>query len=751
MNRFPIVVILLLALSNCSYTMDLAKNSKPGTYIVLGSDAIPSEKTAAFELAKYLKLITGASIPVSSTHAPGKPAIYIGQTSISKSMLPGYDWNTLKADGILIKTIGNSMVIAGDRPRGTLYALYTFLESYLGCRWWTPEVESIPKRSSISIGKIDYTYTPKLFYRETWFQKVMQQNPAFCVKMKLNGHFNQIPEEWGGSHFFVGWCHTFGQFIPADKYFADHPEWFSEIDGKRVSNMSQLCLTNPEMKKEMIRNALQAIKARPNAAIVSISQNDYPTTYCQCDKCKAAVAKYGGIQSGLILEFVNSVAEEIEKTYPNIWVETLAYQYSRKPPINIVPRKNVLIRLSTLECDFSQPLTSDTNRGFHDDIVGWQKIAPRMFIWDYTINFGEFHFPHPNINVLPVNMKFFADNNAVGIFEQGDGFNQGVEFDPLRTYMAAKYIWNPYIDAEKVKLEFLNGFYGKAGPYLNEYIKLLQTAVQRDGYYLKYHQRTTPYLHAPDYIAAFKLFNSAMNAVKNNPKLLDRVKTERRSLELAFMLNTNTMKDEVYASKVIEPMDKIAWLDEFLRWAKATKNDWAGDGGAPLDMQYFRQRGFAKVNGPKPAAIANIPDSDWMDVQNDLFELYGDGTVVKQVTDEKATDKSAAQLFKGDCGDWAIQVPLFGPVNNGLDEVNVVVQMRMKAKGPNNAVKAGLYDFTMGKEIAVKELKGDELTDEYTDINLGKHKLTAGMKVYVAPMSNPDVETVEVDRVYVYK
>jgi hypothetical protein len=77
--------------------------------------------------------------------------------------------------------------------------------------------------------------------------------------------------------------------------------------------------------------------------------------------------------------------------------------------------------------------------------------------------------------------------------------------------------------------------------------------------------------------------------------------------------------------------------------------------------------------------------------------------------------------------------------------------MRMKAKGPKNAVKAGLYDFTMGKEIAVKELKGDELTDEYTDINLGKHKLNAGMKVYVAPMSNPEVETVEVDRVYVYK
>lgn len=728
--------------------------------IVLGYDALPSEKTAATELAKYLKLITDTVFPVVSSAMDGKPAIYVGQTSASKSMLPGFDWNSLKADGILIKTMGKNIVLAGDRPRGTMYAVYTFLEDYLGCRWWTPEVEAIPRKTFLSVGAIDYKYTPPFFYRDTFFKKVKQQNPAYCVKMKLNGNFSSIPEEWGGSHSFAGFCHTFGRLLPPSKYFAAHPEWFSEINGKRLfdqsedAQRSQLCLSNQEMKQELIRNALKTIRATPSASIVSISQNDAPTSYCQCDKCKAAVAKYGGIQSGLILEFVNSVAEEIEKSYPDIWVETLAYQYSRNPPINIVPRKNVLIRLSTIECDFSQPLNSHTNQEFHDNIVAWKKLAPRLFIWDYIVNFKNFHLPHPNINIMAENIRFFADNNAVGVFEQGDGFIQDAQFTPLKTYLAAKQMWNPCLDAEKVKLEFLNGYYGKAGSYLNDYIKLLQTAVLREKFYLKEEQETTPWLHAPDYIAAFKLFENAMNEVRDNPEQIERVRTERRSLEFAFVISSKMIKDEVLASKVIEPMDDVAWAGEFLKWAKTTKNNWSvsADYSPNMDMEYFRLKGFfGIVKGSKPSAIAGIPDKNWMDVQNNLFWLHQIGTSSKQITDEKASDKSAAQIIKCDNGDWSIRVPLDVPVRNELDEVNVVVQMRMKAKGMNNAVKVGIYDGAYSKVILEKIIKANELTDEYADIHLEKHKLTAGMCLYIAPMNNYDVETITVDRIYVYK
>ena len=53
---------------------------------------------------------------------------------------------------------------------------------------------------------------------------------------------------------------------------------------------------------------------------------------------------------------MNQVAEQVEKEFPNVWIETLAYQYTRKPPKMIPPRHNVVPSLCTIECDFSLPL-----------------------------------------------------------------------------------------------------------------------------------------------------------------------------------------------------------------------------------------------------------------------------------------------------------------------------------------------------------------------------------------------------------
>jgi hypothetical protein len=38
---------------------------------------------------------------------------------------------------------------------------------------------------------------------------------------------------------------------------------------------------------------------------------------------------------------LNKVAEAVEKEFPDVLVESLAYQYTRKPPKTIKPRDNV--------------------------------------------------------------------------------------------------------------------------------------------------------------------------------------------------------------------------------------------------------------------------------------------------------------------------------------------------------------------------------------------------------------------------
>jgi hypothetical protein len=192
--------------------------------------------------------------------------------------------------------------------------------------------------------------------------------------------------------------------VPPDKYFEAHPEWYSMIDGKRTHKNAQLCLSNNELRNFVVERVKQWIKESPGVSIISVSQNDWHGN-CQCPECKK-IDEREGSPSGSLLEFVNFIAEKIELEFPNVAIDTLAYQYTRKPPKTVKPRKNVIVRLCSIECNFREPLTHESNAKFADDILGWSKICNRLYIWDYTTDFAHYVQPHPNWFALGENLNF---------------------------------------------------------------------------------------------------------------------------------------------------------------------------------------------------------------------------------------------------------------------------------------------------------------------------------------------------------
>ena len=141
-------------------------------------------------------------------------------------------------------------------------------------------------------------------------------------------------------------------------------------------------------------------------------------------------------------------------------VESLAYQYTRKPPKTIKPRDNVLIRLCTIKCSYIQPLDGEQNRKFAADIEGWSKIARHLFIWDYTTNYNDYLGPHPNLRVLVPNVRYFIKHGAIGLFEEGEGD----DFCELKNWLLLRVMWEPNLDGEKLIGEFLSGYYGLMSP-----------------------------------------------------------------------------------------------------------------------------------------------------------------------------------------------------------------------------------------------------------------------------------------------
>ncbi len=572
-NLLMLLLFTLAATSVAGDGLTLARDGHSDYLIVLPTKPSSVEATAADELRGHLQKVTGAKLEILNENRarPDRKAILVGATERMKRLLPEVSLTSLGADGIVMKTVDGDLVLAGHPKRGTLYAVYTFLEDVVGCRWWTAEESFTPNRPTLEIPALDVVYAPKLKVREAFYLNAF--DGVFSARCKCNGHFNRVAKQYGGHERFAGFVHTFYPLLPPEKYFKEHPEWYSLIGGKRTHHRGQLCLTNEEMRRELVRNALALLRESPGAGMISISQNDWRGN-CQCEKCKA-IEEEEGAPSGLMIRFVNAVAEQIEKEFPNVLVETLAYQYTRKPPRHARPRGSVVVRLCSIECSFVQPLADGPqNEKFRGDIESWSRIAPRLYVWDYVTNFCNYILPHPNLPVLAPNIRFFVDHKVMALFEQGDYGSSIGDFVRLRAWLVAHLMWNPDQDENRLISEFLEGYYGAAAPHLLAYLNTINEAGRRSGVYLRcFMNGTSGWLSLDDLNTATRHFNKAMAAVADDPVLLRRVRRERMPLDHVWLRRYRSLKQIAQKEKkeFLGPTDPVVACREFIDLAHRHK------------------------------------------------------------------------------------------------------------------------------------------------------------------------------------
>ena len=137
-------------------------NGQSDYQIVLSQDAIPAEVTAAKELQSYLQKITDVKLPIVSEKSE-KPTIFVGQSKEIAQAFGGLDFSTLKPDEILLKTSGDDLFLSGERPRGSLYAVYELLENEFGVHFWSYDATDIPQTKTLELPKLDTRYAPTLF------------------------------------------------------------------------------------------------------------------------------------------------------------------------------------------------------------------------------------------------------------------------------------------------------------------------------------------------------------------------------------------------------------------------------------------------------------------------------------------------------------------------------------------------------------------------------------------------------------
>lgn len=481
---------------NLQKPLTLAVNRKANAHIV--TQDFPG---AAVILAEYLKKITGGSFPIQTV------------TDIYNDIILKKVKNE-NPDGFRYYIFDKDIVIEAPRAQAAVYAVYDFLETVCGCRYYTSTEEYVPFDGNLTVQFEPQQADPVLRYREVYYRDYFDS--AFAQKHKLTAG-EAKEEEWGF------WCHSFAALLPEEEYFEEHPEYFALYQGERIGKNAQPCLSHPDVLDIMVKNLRKKMEEKPQCRFWSVSQNDN-ASYCQCDACRQ-INEREGTPMGSVLDFVNKVAQE----FPDKVISTLAYWYTRKPPKTIRPAKNVHIMLCNIEANRGLPIESDVrSKESRDELLAWGEICDNITLWDYCIQFRNLVSPFPNLKVIPANIRFFTDHKVKMLFSQANREYEG-EFSALRGYLLAKCMWNPQADAWAVITDFCRGYYGAASEYILRYIEESTSAMEAAGGELNIFggpmDAKDSWMDEEHFYAYEAWMEEALDAVKTDPVLTYRVKS----------------------------------------------------------------------------------------------------------------------------------------------------------------------------------------------------------------------------------
>ncbi len=553
----------------------LAERGQARLPISITREACPGQERAAGELARYLRRITGADFAIARGTQP--------EGAIALAIEP-----SLEEEAFCLEITDRGISIAGGSLRGLFYGVYGFLEDVLGVGFYTHDVTKIPWIPHLELEAATLWEKPALEYRQ--LDGTLEYLPDWRAHNRLNAARTEAAgapvaplDRYGGGKSYALFVHTFDTLVPAAQYFDEHPEYFSMIDGERQREETQLCLTNPEVLALVIKRVRQTLRAHPEAAIISVSQNDsLGDNGCTCPAC-AKVDEEEGSHAGTLIRFVNAVAEAIEDEFPHVLVDTLAYRYTRTPPKITRPRRNVCVRLCSIECCFGHPL-EECNRvvgpfarwhtpgapTFQDDLIGWGRICDRVYIWDYVTNFAQYWLPFPNFHVIGPNMRFFVKNGVKGVYEEGNYHSPSPDLNELRQWLLAKLMWNPDFDVKRGIYDFTEAVYGPAAEDIRAYIDLLEKRVTEGEIHFGIYERAdVAYLDEETLSRAQELMSAAR---AKELTLSQRNYVEKAALSVEYAVVAQALlRGQRDVERIDAMMDKaralgITELCEFLRW-----------------------------------------------------------------------------------------------------------------------------------------------------------------------------------------
>lgn len=561
--------------------------------IVVPDAAFDWETYAAEELAEFMARGTGANLEiVREGEFSGRRGLYVGETAFA--VAAGVEFDGLGDEEWLVKASGQNLIIAGGRPRGTLYGTYAFLETFLGVRFLNPKLEHVPTLESLAVpADTELSGKPAFSRREVSMFLCfghIERNLRFMIRSRMNSVGNagrRLDARYGyafryGSPYSTHVSHRyvleFPEAFDREEFFAVNE--YGERYEREVLGKYQVCMSHPEgrevfarkLRVYIERDRQEILDAGGEAAAFPVYYSLVPDdghSKCYCDRCLEREDQYGSY-AGVLLEFANYLADAIAEDYPEIVLRIGAYSYHRDLPEGIRPRENVIVSIAQLGAvywdrppkrDIHRSLLHPLNAGPRREFEQWAEISPGLSVHDYWIlHWGQPHqWPHSDIGMIAENLNFYHAQGVDHYFTEAPLLRTSLNFLDLRYYLASRLMLDdPAGDPAPVIDAFMGLYYGAAAPRMQELMGYMERRQEEEPGYLEQVPPTErAYFDAAYFLEADRLLSAAEMAVSEDGETLAAVLQERLPFDETMLFLWDKLETEAGEAWPFERADVL--------------------------------------------------------------------------------------------------------------------------------------------------------------------------------------------------
>jgi len=419
------------------------KDVSPKVVLIAGE----KEKNNAKIFVNLINTITGSELSVEEeSNEKNVLKVYIGKhKDIEKFNI---DFEKIHPYGYYIKFIENNLIIAGNNPTATNYAIWDFLKRFTGYRDFGPTeiYKIVPSIEKIKLPeKIDIKEEPSFI---TW------TNAGFY------GGNGGLYRSWRTTLLA---SHNLFNIFPPEKYAKEHPEYYPMIKGKRfvppekMQGTWQPCVSNPELIPIVINYARDYFKKKPEAMGLPVGVNDGGGD-CQCPECLKLKEIYGN----QYIPFYNSIARELKKEFPDKLVSFIAYgRICSVVPKNIKLEPNIYVEIASgfrnnMELIKKWKEAGAENIGVYDYLYGGGYVVPR-------------HYPHIIGNAWKKAYKEFGLKGG-----WVESFINVWLYDGPKQYVLNELAWDINKDIDKLLDEYFSSFYKESAKPMREFFDRIE-------------------------------------------------------------------------------------------------------------------------------------------------------------------------------------------------------------------------------------------------------------------------------------